>query len=86
MQTINEEETTMNTTDKVAHFAHEAVDSVADASNHARASFDEKSDQIMNAEQQLLKDCQIYIRENPVTSLGLAVAGGFLLSRLLSGR
>ncbi len=84
MQTTDEEDTTMNTTDKVAQFAHETVDAVADASNHARAAFDEKSDQIMNAEQQLLKNCQTYIRENPVTSLGLAVAGGFLLSRLLS--
>jgi len=83
MKTTNEEDTTMNTTDKVANFAHEAVDSIADASNHARASFDEKSDQIINAEQQLLKNCQSYVRENPVTSLGLAVAGGFLLSRLL---
>lgn len=84
MNTTDEEEMTMNTTDKVAQFAHETVDAVADASNHARAAFDEKSDQIMNAEQQLLKNCQTYVRENPVTSLGLAVAGGFLLSRLLS--
>jgi len=83
MQTTDEEEMTMNTTDTVAQFAHETVDAVADASNHARAAFDEKSDQIMNAEQQLLKNCQTYVRENPVTSLGLAVAGGFLLSRLL---
>ncbi|OYV18009.1 MAG: hypothetical protein CG439_1439 [Methylococcaceae bacterium NSP1-2] len=84
MNTTDEEETTMNTTDKVAQFAHETVDAVADASHQARAAFDEKSDQIMNAEQQLLKNCQTYVRENPVTSLGLAVAGGFLLSRLLS--
>jgi len=83
MNNTDEKETTMNTTDKVANFAHETVDAVADASNHARAAFDEKSDQIINAEQQLLKNCQTYVRENPVTSLGLAVAGGFLLSRLL---
>ena len=76
----------MNTTDKVAQFAHEAVDTVANASNQARATFDETSDQLMNAEQLLLKNCQNYVRENPVTSLGLAVAGGFLLSRLLSCR
>jgi ElaB/YqjD/DUF883 family membrane-anchored ribosome-binding protein len=74
------------TTDKVADFAHETVDAIADASNHAKTAFDEKSDHIINAEQQLLKNCQTYIRENPVTSLGLAVAGGFLLSRLLSRR
>jgi ElaB/YqjD/DUF883 family membrane-anchored ribosome-binding protein len=87
MNTTEQEESTMNTTtDKVADFAHETVDALADASNHARAAFDEKSDQIMNAEQQLLKNCQTYVRENPVTSLGLAVAGGFLLSRLLSRR
>lgn len=86
MKTTTEEKPAMNTTDKVAHFAHEAVDTVADASNHAREAFDEKSEQIMNAEQLLLKNCQNYVRENPVTSLGLAVAGGFLLSRLLSGR
>jgi ElaB/YqjD/DUF883 family membrane-anchored ribosome-binding protein len=86
MTTTKKEETTMNTTDKVAQFAHETVDKVADASNNARATFDEKSDQIMNAEQQLIKNCQSYVRENPVTSLGLAVAGGFLLSRLLSSR
>lgn len=74
------------TTDKVAHFAHETVDALADVSNQARAAYDEKSDQIMNAEQQAMKNCQTYVRENPVTSLGLAVAGGFLLSRLLSNR
>jgi ElaB/YqjD/DUF883 family membrane-anchored ribosome-binding protein len=84
MKASDEKESTMNTTDKVANFAHETVDAVADASNQARAAFDEKSEQIINAEQQLLKNCQTYVRENPVTSLGLAVAGGFLLSRLLS--
>ena len=74
----NEEEVTMNTTDKIAGFAHETVDSIADASHHASAAFDEKTE--------LVRNCQRYVRENPVTSLGLAVAGGFLLSRLLSGR
>ena len=76
----------MNTTDKVAQFAHETVDTVAEASNSARAAFDEKSDQIVNAEQRLIKNCQSYVRENPLASLGLAVAGGFLLSRVLSSR
>lgn len=74
------------TTDNVADFAHETIDSIADASNQAKASYDEKSEQITNAEQELMKNCQNYIRENPVTSLGLAVAGGFLLSRILSSR
>lgn len=84
MQTTDEEKPAMNTTtEKAANFAHEAVDSIADASNQARAAFDEKSDQIMNAEQQLMKNCQTYIRENPVTSLGIAAAAGFLVGSLL---
>jgi ElaB/YqjD/DUF883 family membrane-anchored ribosome-binding protein len=92
-----EQETPMKTTDKVADFAHETIDAVAnatnqareafaDASHQARESFDETSDQFIDAEQRMVKECRSYIRENPVTSLGIAVAGGFLLSRLLSGR
>ncbi len=92
-----EQETTMNTTDKVSDFAHETVDTIANAShqareafagasNQAKETFDQKSEQIINAEQRLVKNCQAYVRENPITSLGIAVAGGFLLSRLLSGR
>lgn len=80
-----EQETTMNTTDKVSNFAHETVDTIANATHQAKETFDEKSDQLINAEQRLLKNCQGYIRENPITSLGIAVASGFLLSRLLSG-
>jgi ElaB/YqjD/DUF883 family membrane-anchored ribosome-binding protein len=92
-----EQETPMKTTDKVADFAHDTIDTVtnathqakeafADASNHARETFDEKSDQLINAEQCMVKNCRGYIRDNPITSLGIAMAGGFLLSRLLSGR
>lgn len=87
----------MNTTDKVSEFAHETVDTIAnashqareafaDVSNQAKETFDHKSEQIINAEQRLVKNCQGYVRDNPITSLGIAVAGGFLLSRLLSSR
>jgi ElaB/YqjD/DUF883 family membrane-anchored ribosome-binding protein len=34
----------------------------------------------------LTENCREYVRDNPVTSLGIAVAAGFLLSRLLSSR
>lgn len=81
-----EQEATMNTTDKVSDFAHETVDTITNATHQAKEKFDEKSEQLINTEQQLVKNCQSYIRENPITSLGIAVAGGFLLSRLLSRR
>jgi ElaB/YqjD/DUF883 family membrane-anchored ribosome-binding protein len=76
----------MKTIDKATNYAHEAVDKMAQVSNQAADAFDEKGLQLKNAEQRLIKNCQGYVRDNPVTSLGIAVAAGFLLSRLLSGR
>lgn len=75
----------METVDKASNFAHETVDKIASASNQAADAL-EKGQQLKSAEQRMIKNCQGYIRDNPVTSLGIAVAAGFLLSRLLSSR
>jgi len=76
----------METKDKVSHSAHEAVDKLASATNQAADAFGEKGNHLKTAEKQLMENCRGYIRNNPITSLGIAVATGFLLSRLLSGR
>jgi ElaB/YqjD/DUF883 family membrane-anchored ribosome-binding protein len=31
-----------------------------------------------------MEQCRGYVRDNPIASLGIAIAAGFLLSRLLS--
>ncbi|MDI1232350.1 MAG: DUF883 domain-containing protein [Methylobacter sp.] len=74
----------MKTIDKAASSAHEALDKVASVTNQATEALGEKGEQLINAEQQLTENCCGYVRENPVTSLGIAVAAGFLLSRLLN--
>ncbi|MCK9397934.1 MAG: DUF883 domain-containing protein [Methylobacter sp.] len=76
----------METIDKASNSAHEVVDKIAGASNQAVEALGEKTEQLKNAEQQMMNDCRSYIQNNPVTSMGIAVAAGFLLSRLLSGR
>jgi ElaB/YqjD/DUF883 family membrane-anchored ribosome-binding protein len=76
----------METIDNVSIAAHEAVDKIASATNKAAEVIGEKGDQLKNAEQQLMENCRGYVRDNPLTSLGIAAATGFLLSRLLSGR
>ena len=76
----------METTDKAANSAHEAIDKAASATNQAAEALGEKGEQLKNAEQQLIEDCRVYVRDNPITSVGIAVAAGFLLSRVLSGR
>ena len=76
----------MTTTDKVFNSAHEAYDKVADATSHAAEALGEKGEQLISAEQKLMKNCRGYISDNPITSVSIAVAAGFLLSRLLSRR
>ncbi|MCF7964086.1 DUF883 domain-containing protein [Methylobacter sp. Wu8] len=76
----------METIDKASNSAHEVVDKIAGATSQAVEALGEKTEQLKNAEQQMMNDCRSYIQNNPVTSMGIAVAAGFLLSRLLSGR
>ncbi len=73
----------MNTADKVAHLAQDAADSVTSAGHQAKAAFDERSDQLLHAEQRAAKKCRGYVRTNPVTSLGIAATAGFLVGSLL---
>ena len=74
----------METIDKASHSAHETVDKIANATNQAAEALGEKGEQLKNAEQQLMESCRGYVQANPITSLGIAVAAGFLLSRVLS--
>jgi ElaB/YqjD/DUF883 family membrane-anchored ribosome-binding protein len=76
----------MEIIDKAANSANEAVDKIASATNQAVEALGKKGEQLKNTEQQLLEDCRVYVRDNPITSVGIAVAAGFLLSRVMSGR
>ena len=76
----------METTNKAANSAHESFDKFASATNQATEALGKKGGQLKNAEQQLMEDCRAYVHDNPITSLGIAVAVGFLLSRVVSGR
>ena len=76
----------METLDKVVDSAHEAVNKFSDATRQATDALAEKGEQLKKTEEQVLDNCRSYVREHPLTSLGIATAAGFLLSRLLSGR
>ena len=76
----------MEITDKVSDSAHAAYDKIADAASQAAETLSEKGEQLKKTEQQLMKNCRGYISENPITSVSIAVAVGFVLSRLFSRR
>jgi len=76
----------METLDNASKSAHEAFDKIASATSQAAEALGEKGEQLKKTEQQLMKSCRGYISDNPITSVGIAVAAGFLLSSLLSSR
>jgi ElaB/YqjD/DUF883 family membrane-anchored ribosome-binding protein len=76
----------MSNTEKATDFAHETIDKIVHATRQTTDTLEEKGEQIINAEKQLIKDCHSFIRDKPIASLGIAVVSGFVLSRLLSGR
>ena len=74
----------MEKIDKAANSANEAIDKAADATSQAAEALGEKGEQLKKTEQQLMKSCRGYISENPITSVSIAVAAGYLLGRVLN--
>jgi ElaB/YqjD/DUF883 family membrane-anchored ribosome-binding protein len=73
----------MDNIDAASEFAHEAVDKIADA---AKETFGETGEKLSDAERKMLNDLRNFIHGNPITSVGIAVAAGFVMSRLLVNR
>lgn len=72
--------------DAIAAGAHEAVDWAADATNHASEGLDHTGHEMKEFQDKWLLKTREYVQENPVTSLGMALAGGYFLSRILRSR
>ena len=72
--------------DRFASGAHQAVDKIASAASQAAETLGVKGEQLKNAQAKAMEQCRGYVRDNPVASLGIAIAAGFLLSRLLRSR
>ena len=72
--------------DRLASGAHQAVDKLASAAGQAAETLSVRGEQLKNAQAHAVEQARIYVREHPVTALGIGVAAGFLLSRLLRFR
>jgi ElaB/YqjD/DUF883 family membrane-anchored ribosome-binding protein len=68
--------------DKVAGMAHRVVDKAAASAAPAVDWLDDKSQQLDQTQKKLVNDTCAYISANPLTSIGLAVLAGMLLSRM----
>ena len=72
--------------DRMATSAHVAVDKVAGVASQAAETLGIRGEQIKSAQEKLVESAREYMHEHPVATLGIAVAAGFVLSRLLSSR
>lgn len=83
MENQQTEENMKATIGKVSNSAHEAVDKIAGVTYQAAEALGEKGEQLKNAEMEMMEDYRVYVRENPMKSVGIAVAAGFFLSRMM---
>jgi len=74
----------MATLDKASDYAREAAGNIDTAAAQAAKALGEKGEQLRHAEQKFMKEYCGYVGKHPMTSVGIAVAAGFVLSRLLS--
>ena len=59
------------------------LDKLAGAASRAAETLDDKGSQLRDAKSRVSESCRAYILDKPLTSLGIALAGGFLLSWLI---
>ena len=72
--------------DHMTSSAHSAVDRAGTAASHAAGAVGDKGDRMNATGQKLIEQAGGFVRENPVASLGIAVAAGYFLSRIFSTR
>jgi len=72
--------------DRMAASAHEAVDKVSSVASHAVDTLGVKGEQLHAAEKRLVEGTSRYVRQHPVASLGIAIATGYVLSRIFASR
>jgi ElaB/YqjD/DUF883 family membrane-anchored ribosome-binding protein len=71
------------TVDKIASSAHQAVDRIASAASSAASQFGVKGEEVLQAKDRMLDTAREYVREKPFAALGIALAAGFIISRIM---
>jgi ElaB/YqjD/DUF883 family membrane-anchored ribosome-binding protein len=72
--------------DRLASRADAAVDRVSGVATPIAESLDTKGDQLLVLQSELSETARVYLRDHPLASLGIAMAAGYALSRLMSRR
>lgn len=69
--------------DRAAEYAHRTVDKAVTGVTPAAEWIEEQADSFTAAQQKLVRNTRSYVTANPLVSLGMALAAGVLISRIL---
>lgn len=72
--------------ENAADYVHGATDYVQKSASKAADVLGAKGEQLLNAEQKLMKYGRIYVANHPIKSIGIAIVGAYVLARLFSDR
>ena len=72
--------------DRILTGAHQAVDKLSGFATVAAETVSEKTVQLKDAHARLMTSGRTQVREKPALAVGIAVAAGFILGRLLGSR
>lgn len=86
MKTNSNEKLVHEKVDAAAAGAHKAVDWAADTANNATDSLSDTGHELKATQERWLAIAREYVQDNPATSIGIALASGYLLSRILRAR
>ena len=86
MKTNSNEKAVHEKVDAAAASAHKAVDWAADTANNATDSLSDTGHEMKATQERWLAVAREYVQDNPATSVGIALASGYLLSRILRTR
>lgn len=69
--------------DRAATLAHEAADKLKGASAQTADWMSEKTESLSATQKKLVEDTCAYVSANPLKSIAMAVAAGYVLSKIL---
>ncbi|MET0217921.1 MAG: hypothetical protein ABW205_08350 [Burkholderiales bacterium] len=72
--------------ERLASGAHHAVDKIAGYAGQAVDTLNSKSGQLTDTGARLVDAGRDYVRANPMMSVGIGIAAGYVLSRLFTSR
>ena len=71
---------------RLARGAHQAVDNATQFASGAVETVVDKANVVRDAHARMADECRGHVRANPLASVGIALAAGYVLSRLLNRR